>query len=234
MEFTNHNHLLKILFLIIYALVKYIENTIKLLGDTEIAAELRAIYDFYNYIQPDFDSFMERFSLSCPPGCGECCAHFIPDVTPSEALIIGAQVLFGDKKDLLKDQLYSSKPVSSIVCPFYDPWNPSHCMVYSVRPLVCRMFYSCASEGKNGEMEFRGCRFNDESQRVAGQELEDSSSVLQSMSDYGESLEALPGNSASTELLPAAVKRAVQRIGYDLNLLFPDSQVFMSSDQEAL
>ena len=54
------------------------------------------------------------------------------------------------------------------------------------------------------------------------------------MSDYGESLEALPGNSASTELLPAAVKRAVQRIGYDLNLLFPDSQVFMSSDQEAL
>ncbi len=210
--------------------MKYIEDTIRMLGDTEIASELKAIYDFYNTVQPDFEAFMDEHSLCCPSGCGECCAHFIPDVTQSEALIIGAQVLFGTKKDLLKYRL-SAKFESNIVCPFYDPWSTHHCMVYSVRPLVCRMFYSCASTGKNGEMEFRGCHFNESSSPVSS---EDFSKDIHSMSDYGEMLASLPGNSVSTELLPEAVKQAVDRIENTIDLLFQGSQLFTDSDREAL
>lgn len=205
--------------------MKYIENTIGMLGDTEVSSDLRAIYDFYNSIQPDFERFTEEFGLKCPSSCGECCAHFIPDITPSEALILAAQVMFGEKKNLLQERL-KADTLPKIVCPFYDPWKEHHCMVYSSRPLVCRMFHSCASMGKDGAMHFSRCRFNEESSSVSDAELASSGHHFRPMGDYGEMLETLPGNSSATELLPDAVVHAMNRIGYALNLLFPENGVF--------
>ena len=195
-----------------------------MLGDTEVSSELRAIYDFYNSVQPDFDSFMEEYGLKCPSSCGECCAHFIPDITPSEALILAAQVMFGEKKNLLQERLKADLP--RIVCPFYDPWNEHHCMVYSVRPLVCRMFHSCASMGKDGAMHFSRCRFNEESSSVSDAELSASGNRFRPMGDYGAMLETLQGNSPVTELLPDAVEHAMSRIGYALSILFPGNGEF--------
>ena len=191
-----------------------------MLGDSAIAAELRAISGFYNAVQPDFDGFMERYGLVCPSGCGECCAHFIPDVTPSEALLIALEVLFGAKKNLLQERLKADS-LPKLVCPFYDAWNPHHCMIYSSRPLVCRLFYSCATADKEGNRRFCRCHFN----AVPGSVPDDNllGGDVRIMDDYGEMLEVLQGNSASTELLPAAVSRAIDRIGCALNLLFPES-----------
>lgn len=211
--------------------MKYIENTIVMLGDTEIAAELKAIYDFYNCVQPDFDGFMDTFGIACPSGCGRCCAHFIPDITPSEALIIGAKVLFGEKKDILKERIYSN-PLEAIVCPFYDSWSEHHCLIYSVRPLVCRMFHSCVCTDKYGNKVFGGCRFVADSKSLSEETL--AASDVKPMEDYADELSSIRGNSASTELLPGAVKEAVNRIGSALNLLFPDSREMLTLDQEAL
>ena len=202
--------------------VKVIEDTISFLGDAELASELKAIHDYYDSVQPDFDGFMEKSDISCPSGCGSCCAHFIPDVTPSEALIIGAHVLFGEKKDLLLERLQEDA-LPQIVCPFFDPWSEHHCMVYSVRPLVCRMFNSCASRDKNGEPSFRPCRFN------LGEAADNRSFKVGKdvpiMDDYGRRLEDLEGNSADTELLPSAVMKAVDRIGNELDLICSDVSV---------
>ena len=85
--------------------MKYLETAIEMLEDTEISSELKAIYDFYNSIQPELDGFRDEFGLTCPDECGECCAHFIPDITKSEALLLGARVLFGERKSFLQDRL---------------------------------------------------------------------------------------------------------------------------------
>ncbi len=223
-----HNCLINI----IKRLVKYLETAIEMLGDTGISAELKAIYDFYNTVQSDFDYFKDEFSLSCPDGCGECCAHFIPDVTQSEALLLAARVLFGEKKSLLQERLKASYP-SKIVCPFFDLWSDHHCMVYSSRPLICRMFYSCASSGKDGSLAFGGCRFCKESRSISSEELSSSDCNIHPMGDYGEMLEVLPGNSPATELLPEAVTKAINRIGYALNLLFPENSSLIAEDQGA-
>ena len=191
-----------------------------MLGDTEISAELEAIRAFYRGIQPDLDRFMCTYGLHCPSGCGACCAHFIPDITASEALIIGAAILFGEMKDILRERI--QKPIfPDSTCPFYDVWSPHHCMVYSVRPLVCRTFFSAPSEGKRGELEFMPCRFSGTAGSPEGGAM--AAEGFLPMGFYGTELAALPGNSDATEMLPEAVEKAVNRLGYALNLLFPDS-----------
>ncbi len=203
------------------AAVEVIENTIRMLGDTEISSELSAIKDFYSSVQPEFDRFMKEMDLHCPSGCGSCCAHYIPDVTASEALLIGAKVLFGEQKDVLRARV--NEPVfPDSTCPFYDIWaEKHHCMIYSVRPLACRMFFSCPSEGKHGELVFSPCRFIPGRNPIPSDSIEKKG--FRPMSYYGALLNSLPGNSSSTEPVHAAVEKAVNRLGYALNLLFPDS-----------
>lgn len=207
----------------------YIQTAIDILQDTEVGRALEAVRDFYDSVQPDFDSFTEETGVKCQVGCGECCAHFIPDVTASEALIIAVAILFGKRKSELQERL-KGVVLSKIACPFYDFWSDHHCMIYNERPLVCRMFNSCLSEGKNGEMEFRDCRFNGNASPL---DISSLSSSFKPMNDYGEMLESLEGNSTETELLPAAVEREMNRVGNILACLFSDSATLTPVKTEA-
>ena len=212
--------------------MKYLETAIEMLEDTEISSELKAIYDFYNSIQPELDGFRDEFGLTCPDECGECCAHFIPDITKSEALLLGARVLFGERKSFLQDRLQETS-TEAIVCPFYDARSKYHCMIYSARPLVCRLFYSCATTDKTGKLKFCKCHFNAASKKLSDDKLVSSQKTIRSVGEYGAMLDSLDGNSPETELLPFAVLKAISRIGYALNLLFSEVGSVAAENPEA-
>lgn len=201
--------------------VNYIDTAIDFLNGTEAGKAAEAIRDFYASIQPELDCFMEDVGVACPSACGECCAHFIPDVTSSEALLIAITILFGEHKSQLQYRLKAVNP-TRISCPFYDAGNNHHCMIYKERPLVCRLFNSCLSSGKNGEAEFRNCRFNKDAQPVSIDKIATFRSY-KPMSDYGVMLENLEGNSVETELLPQAIEEAINKIGNILSCRFADS-----------
>lgn len=201
-----------------------VDSSIAVLKNTEIGAELKAIRDFFLTIQKDFDSFSSSFHLSCPSGCGSCCEHFVPDITSSEALIIASYMLFGDKKEILREKMKDWNP-SNLSCPMYDAWNKEHhCMIYEIRPLVCRMFASCPSADKEGNPEYRGCRFNPKSFSLPSEKM----NGILVMSHYGRMLENLPGNSVSTKLLPEAVGKSMNRLGIAMNSLFPRETMLLA------
>ena len=212
--------------------VEFIDRAIGMLGDTGLAGEIKAIHDFYNAVQPDFDRYNRELGVCCEEGCGECCAHFIPDITTSEALIIALQVLFGPGKSFLQERLLDV-PMTNIVCPFYDPWNMQHCKIYSSRPLVCRIFYSCPTSDKTGSLAMCRCHFAEKRGTACVEVKAISTSAFRPMNEYGAMLATLPGNSSTTELLPSAVRKAIDRIGYAMNLLFPDAEVFTEENQGA-
>jgi Fe-S-cluster containining protein len=108
------------------------------------------------------DEAMEKFTsleslpepIDCKPGCHFCCFNQ-PVVTPPEALLIGHhvdQTFTGEQKRALNERIRkirkktSGKPLDEILmmrhelpCVFL---RKSMCMVYKVRPAVCR---TCSS-----------------------------------------------------------------------------------------
>ena len=79
-------------------------------------------------------------------------------------------------------------------------------------------------------MEFRDCRFNGIASHF---DISSLSSSFKPMNDYGEMLENLEGNSAETELLPAAVEREMDRVGNILACLFSDPAALTPVKTEA-
>jgi len=112
------------------------------------------------------DEAIEKFTsseslpkpLDCKPGCHYCCYN-LPMVTPPEALLIGYHV---EKNFTNQDQKEISDRVNKIlerinaINPYEIPMmrhelpciflEDKICMVYSVRPAVCRTCTSTSSE----------------------------------------------------------------------------------------
>lgn len=65
--------------------------------------------------------------------CGECCSNFLP-VSQTEIDTIQEYVL----KNNIKPQTQMLVMQNRLSCPYYDG---SKCVIYEVRPLICKEFY---------------------------------------------------------------------------------------------
>ena len=72
-------------------------------------------------------------------GCGSCCTNFLP-MTEKEVSIIHRYI----KERNVKEQKHfipSSTPIVDMTCPFLDDSKScDKCLIYEVRPRVCRYF----------------------------------------------------------------------------------------------
>ena len=72
-------------------------------------------------------------------GCGSCCTNFLP-MTEKEVSIIHRYI----KERNVKEQKHfipSSMPTVDMTCPFLDDSKScDKCLIYEVRPRVCRDF----------------------------------------------------------------------------------------------
>ena len=65
--------------------------------------------------------------------CGECCSYFLP-ICQEELDIIQEYVI----KNNIKPQTQMLVMQNRLCCPYY---NGKKCLVYEVRPLICKEFY---------------------------------------------------------------------------------------------
>lgn len=78
--------------------------------------------------------------------CGECCSNFLP-ISTKEAKNI---MRYMTKHDIKEQKSFA--PISGHftdgTCPFRDSINKK-CLIYDVRPEICRLFLCSGDEGKN-------------------------------------------------------------------------------------
>lgn len=65
--------------------------------------------------------------------CGECCTNFLP-VTQKEIEIIQEYVI----ANKIRPQKQMLVMQNRLTCPYY---NGKKCLIYEVRPLICKEFY---------------------------------------------------------------------------------------------
>lgn len=195
--------------------MKEMESVITALAETNAGAQIKAIAEFYDSTVHAFESFQEEYHVHCADGCGTCCTHFTPDITPSEALILAAYFLFVQERSELMSMFAHYEGTGTDQCPLYRPDRPFHCSVYPVRPLICRLFGNCCSQDKNGGPAFRRCIYNPRPElmpAILSSSDFDPEAVVPIMEKFGISLLELEGNQPETELLPEAVLHSMERL----------------------
>lgn len=197
-----------------------IAGVCKRFSGTFAGGQMDALRKIYQELEPESQAFSSRFSISCPPGCGTCCEHFIPDITQTEARLVAAWMLLNARGSHQLQALEDWTPEAD-GCPLYDPDTPYHCTIYPARPLICRLFAACASQGKNGA-QFRKCRFNTDTTTpmlIDGPTLEASGAPV--MQDYAYQVHSLDRD-GQVELLPEAVLTVMDELRFVLAALGDD------------
>lgn len=156
-------------------------------------------------------AFVSDFSIHCTPSCGECCCHYVPYLTESEALVAALIIIRDNREDEIIS-LLSSADKESTVCPLYNPDRSSHCALYDGRSLVCRLFGDSVSLDKNGNPVYRECKWKKEKRNISSEELEKKKDDVPVMSTYGEFLEG-EGESIYTAL-PKAIDKIKLVLSY--------------------
>lgn len=80
--------------------------------------------------------------------CGECCTHFLP-VCQEEIDKIQEYVILNN----IKPQIQMMIMQNTLTCPYY---NGNKCLIYEVRPLICREFYCYKPASIEMAQKFKG------------------------------------------------------------------------------
>lgn len=78
--------------------------------------------------------------------CGECCTNFLP-VTQKEIEIIQEYVI----SNKIRPQKQMLVMQNRLICPYY---NGKKCLIYEVRPLICKEFYCYKEPSIEASKEF--------------------------------------------------------------------------------
>ncbi|MGN1164012.1 MAG: YkgJ family cysteine cluster protein [Candidatus Ornithospirochaeta sp.] len=186
------------------------ENILEKLAGTMPGEKIIQLLDVYKSLGEHQKRFQEKFGVSCISGCGNCCEHYVPYLTESEALVAAYVALRDDRVEEIMARLnnFSEKDT---VCPLYNKEGEYHCSLYEGRSMVCRLFGLSVSQDKGGKMVWRPCHWKDGKGEVLdGSVLEANSGDVPVMSHYGEKLEECGGTEG--ELIDSAVSKAIWKI----------------------
>lgn len=166
---------------------------------------INKLVSVYSLLDENEKRFCSLFSIGCTGGCGECCRHYVPYLTETEAEAAARLVISENREEEIMSRL-SSGDRKSTVCPLYREDRDEHCALYEGRSMVCRLFGSSVSLDKNGEPAFRDCRWKKNRREISKEELEKKHDELPVMSIYGEVLEG------EEESIYTALPRAIDKI----------------------
>jgi len=189
------------------------DKILKELNNTQVYSRLKQIKACYEKIEKKQVKFCESFQIHCMKDCGECCAHFMPDITEIEAEFLAYGLIKEDKADLVLELLKYREGCEDY-CPLFIEDSPYHCSVYKWRPLICRLFGASATKDKNGNPTFRKCKWNEEGHDITPEEFEAQKKAILLMSDFGEMLQNIDPNANETALLPEALPRAINKLRF--------------------
>ena len=183
----------------------------RVISSSSIGERTGKLIEAYLSLEEKEKAFVSDFSIHCTPSCGECCCHYVPYLTESEALVAALIIIRDNREDEIIS-LLSSADKESTVCPLYNPDRSSHCALYDGRSLVCRLFGDSVSLDKNGNPVYRECKWKKEKRNISSEELEKKKDDVPVMSTYGEFLEG-EGESIYTAL-PKAIDKIKLVLSY--------------------
>ena len=174
-------------------------------------------------------AFSAATGLSCPTGCGHCCANHNPHVSVADMVPIARALVDGATDDeaggnLLPRGLPTAESVyeravaagDSGACVFFVEGRlPGGCTQYPLRPLLCRLFGFAAVRSKHGSLQLAVCHvFTERTPELAesaAQFVQEGGAVA-SFADLQEQVDALDPD-RSREQLPinVALVRALER-----------------------
>ena len=118
--------------------------------------ETKELVDLFESFDAESAEFSKVACLKCPHGCSDCCDHADTEATAVEAALIASYLLTDDR--LAERFSRSLSDPDRVACVFFNPDNPMHCLVYAVRPLICRAFGYSSYSDKRGNSLFALCR----------------------------------------------------------------------------
>jgi Fe-S-cluster containining protein len=180
---------------------------------TYIEEVIASLADLYADIEKATHAFTARYDIACPPGCGSCCEHFIPDITHSEAAYIAAYLLFELKDEEVIEKVYRH---SGSGCPLYRSGTFFHCSVYPARPLICRLYASSAYHDKYGKALFRSCKY-EKTETMPGLLHFDEHVVT--MQDFAYRLRSLDRDRGSLSLLSEILPELLEQLQFIASLI---------------
>lgn len=193
-----------------------LDKVLGILLDTSTGTRLGEVQKLYSRLDREQKDFSSLLGIGCNQGCGTCCENYFPDITNAEAEYMAMGILLqGNEKEVL-EKLHSIKDRRS--CPLYIKDRPYHCSVYSVRPLICRLFGNSVTKDKNDRPVFRDCRWKENPRIISAEELERLHDRLVIMENYGIQLEEIQPEDNATYPLDEALERAIYKIKFLLQL----------------
>ena len=173
----------------------------------EMISSLRAVYEELDEKQA---RFQKDFPINCKDGCGECCLHYVPQLTQAEALVAAYVVLRDEREEEILSRLNSGDQSSS-VCPLYNKEGEYHCSLYEGRSMVCRLFGFSCSENKEHHIVWRSCKWKkDSKEEIDTSLLLSKRNDVPVMSEYGERLEEC--SSIESESIYTALLKAIWKL----------------------
>jgi Fe-S-cluster containining protein len=169
-------------------------------------------------------AFVTLTGVSCPDGCGECCTHSRVEAVTVEMMPLALDLWQKGEADFWLERIPGSR--ENPACVFYkpDPANPlrGRCMVYEMRPLVCRPFGFFMTRSGHGQFVYSGCRVIGQKDPQMHRNAVETLSTAESpslYSDYGIRILGLDSGSGKT-MLPVnkAALTAILKIGYRFDL----------------
>lgn len=209
--------------------------------DTTLARRMDALDVIYARIEREQAEFRRSAAergkaVACPPRCGNCCVHFVPDAMPIEADRLALFLL--TERPAAIDRFFALRDdarARDSACPFWDESKPGeNCGVYPGRPLVCRLFGFCSTRNKTGEPAFALCHGmravpGEPSRRFAGaaRMAELFGAVPPPMADFSGEIVALDPSEAGLrssilDALPSALARVALVLKLGAEETLPD------------
>lgn len=169
-------------------------------------AQAEELCSIYEKLDQSISEFTAVHDIHCKKGCGECCEHFVPDITEAEANYLALYIIESKREEEVMNRFLEFSEETKGPCPLYNADSGFHCSVYNARPLICRLFGSSCFVNKEDKPIFRHCRWNDDDKDLSPSDMKTDVPV---MGKYGLAVENVIGNSSDTVLLPAAVTKAI-------------------------
>ncbi len=158
------------------------------LYSTLCGEKIRKLLGIYSILEEKERKFLSLFSVSCPKCCGECCCHYVPYLSETEANV-AAFLLIKEEREEEALALLNNGDINSPICPLYIEDREKHCFFYEGRSMVCRLFGGSVSLDKNGNPSYRDCKWKENKVVLDPTLLEEDKDSIAIMSNFGEYIE---------------------------------------------
>ena len=125
----------------------------------DVRVKIRGVRRIYADVDQATRSFRKKVGLACPGRCGHCCANSNVETTVLEMLPLAQDLSRrGEAEAWWQETENRDFPGQ---CVFYIPdegdRDQGRCGVYSLRPLICRMFGYTGNKDKYGRLRLVAC-----------------------------------------------------------------------------